>query len=67
MIELEHSGGLLKLWHCGIRRIHGLNTKLYLQNLFGLLCTALLIGSDTAIPPTLLPAFELEGAIGQPK
>ncbi len=47
---------------------HRLNMKLDLQSLFGLLCTAVLIGWDpTTSPP--LPAFGLiyEGAIGQPK
>ncbi len=41
--------------------------ELDLQSLFGLLCTAALIGWDPANPP--LPAFGLiyEGAIGQPR
>ncbi len=39
-----------------------------LQSLFGLLCTAALIGLDPATSP-LPPAFGLiyEGAIGQPR
>ncbi len=50
----------------GYRTIHSLNMELDLQSLFGLLCTAILIGWDPAVPP-LLPAFGLiyEGAIGQ--
>jgi hypothetical protein len=45
-----------------------LNTELELQSLFGLLCTAVLIGWDPATPPLPL-AFGLiyEGAIGQPR
>jgi hypothetical protein len=40
--------------------------EFYLQSLFGLLYTAVLIGLDPAPPP---PAFGLiyEGAIGQPR
>ncbi len=43
-----------------------LNMGLDLQSLFGLLCTAVLIGSDNATPP---PAFGLiyGGANGQPR
>jgi hypothetical protein len=42
--------------------------ELDLQSLFGLLCTAVLIGRDPATPPPL-PAFGLiyEDAIGQPR
>jgi hypothetical protein len=42
--------------------------ELDLQSLFGLLCTALIIGCDPATPPSS-PAYGLiyEGAIGQPR
>ena len=45
---------------------HRLNMELDLKSLFGLLCTAVLIGSDLATPPS--PAFGLiyEG-FGQPR
>ncbi len=41
--------------------------ELDLQSLFGLQCTAVLIGRDPATPPP--PAFGLiyEGSIGQPR
>jgi hypothetical protein len=44
---------------------HRLNMELDLRSLFGLLCTAVLIGWGPATPP---PAFGLiyEGSIGQP-
>ncbi len=47
---------------------HGLNMELDLQSLFGLLCTAVLIGRDPRISPPP-PAFGLiyEGAIVQPR
>jgi hypothetical protein len=50
--------------------MHRLNMELDLQSLFGLLCTAVLIGRDTVTPPPTPPAFRLiyEGAgIGQPR
>jgi hypothetical protein len=45
---------------------HMLNMELDLQSLFGLLCTAVLIGWDSPTPP---PAFGLiyEASIGQPR
>ncbi len=39
--------------------------ELDLQSLFGLLCTAVLIGGDPATPPPPLPTHS--GAIGQPR
>jgi hypothetical protein len=47
---------------------HWLNMELDLQSLFGLLCTAVLIGWGPATSPNS-PAFGLiyEGAIGQPR
>ena len=51
-----------------IHFIHRLNMELDLQSLFGLLCTAVLIGWDPATSP-LPAAFGLiyEGAIGLPR
>jgi hypothetical protein len=40
-----------------------LNIELDLQSLFGLLCTAVLIGGDLATPPP--PAFTRELSVGQ--
>ncbi len=62
--------------HCGTlymyvlcARYHRLNMELDLQSLFGLLCTAALIGWDLATPPpppSRIRAHIYEGAIGQP-
>ncbi len=47
---------------------HWLNMLLDLHSLFGLLCTAVLIGSDPAAsPPPLTFGLIYEGAIGQPR
>jgi hypothetical protein len=39
--------------------------ELDLQNLFGLLCTAVLIGGNPSPPPAF--GLNYEGAIGQPR
>ncbi len=65
-VKILHTWPRLQEKH--LTSIHRLNMKLYLQILFGLLCTAVLIGWDPATPHP--PAFGLiiyEDAIGAAK